>query len=156
MNSINKKSLKYLKDKFLVILQFFIIALHFIEIKNVNNRITFKEISILDMGGYFLIAVGLILILISVKELGKNISPFPIPRVNSVLITSGIYSKIRHPMYYSLLIISIGFFILSLTIYKLILTISLGIVIFIKIKLEEEYLNNKFKKYKSYINKTKF
>ena len=80
----------------------------------------------------------------------------PKPKENSILITNGIYSKLRHPMYYALIIISIGFLLKNLSIYNLTLTLLLGMVIKCKIKLEEEYLINKFKKYKTYRINVKF
>ena len=93
--------------------------------------------------------------LVSIKDLGKNLSPFPRPINNSNLVTTGIYRFTRHPMYYSLIFISIGFFIIKLSIYYLFLTISLALIIKFKIALEEKYLMNKFKNYLPYKNEVK-
>ena len=90
------------------------------------------------------------LIIVSVKELGKSLSPMPRPKENSKLITSGIYSIFRHPMYYSLIIISFSLFIKSFSIYNLILSILLTFIITNKIKIEEEYLIRKFNNYTLY------
>ena len=79
----------------------------------------------------------------------------PRPKENSKLITSGIYKLFRHPIYYSLIIISLCFFIKSLTIYYLILSILLTFIISNKIKIEEEYLTKKFHNYNSYKNEVK-
>ena len=57
--------------------------------------------------------------LVSIKDLGRNLSPFPRPINNSNLVTTGIYRFTRHPMYYSLIFISIGVFIIKLSIYYL-------------------------------------
>ena len=140
----------------LVILQFFIIILHFIklqflpkmEIIEVNSKFIFL--------GFLIIIIGLIVMLIAIKDLGSNLSPFPRPIVNGNLITSGIYRSIRHPMYYSLILISFGFFITQLSFYHLSLTISLALVIKYKIILEEKYLNKKFKNYFLYTEKVKY
>ena len=94
--------------------------------------------------------------LIAIKDLGNNLSPFPKPIVNGKLITTGIYSLIRHPMYYSLLLVSFGFFITKLSFYHLCLTISLALIIKLKIILEEKYLNKKFKNYFIYTDKVKY
>ena len=93
--------------------------------------------------------------LVSIKDLGRNLSPFPRPINNSNLVTTGIYRFMRHPMYYSLIFISIGFFIIKLSIYHLFLTISLALIIKFKIALEEKYLMNKFKNYLLYKNEVK-
>ena len=93
--------------------------------------------------------------LFSIKDLGRNLSPFPRPINNSNLVTSGIYRFTRHPMYYSLIFISIGFFVIKLSIYYLFLTISLALIIKFKIALEEKYLINKYKNYLLYKNEVK-
>jgi len=89
-----------------------------------------------------------------IKFIG-DLSPFPRPINNSKLVTTGIYRFTRHPMYYSLIFISIGVFIIKLSIYYLFLTISLALIIKFKIALEEKYLMNKFKNYLLYKNEVK-
>ena len=94
--------------------------------------------------------------LVAIKDLGRNLSPFPRPLANSNLVTSGIYRFTRHPMYYSLIFISFGFFIIKLSIYYLFLTLSLALIIKFKITLEEKYLKNKFENYLLYKNEVKY
>ena len=106
--------------------------------------------------GYLIIIIASILLLLAIKDLGRNLSPLPRPKNNSNLITTGIYRFVRHPMYYSLIFISFGFFITKLSIYYLFLSISLGLLIKFKIALEEEYLKNKFKNYLLYKNEVKY
>ena len=96
------------------------------------------------------------MLLVAIRDLGRNISPFPRPINNSNLVTTGIYRFTRHPMYYSLLFISFGVFITKLSIYYLSLSISLGLIIKLKIALEEQYLNNKFKNYFLYKSEVKY
>ena len=93
---------------------------------------------------------------IAIKDLGSNLSPFPRPITNGKLVTKGIYGFTRHPMYYSLIFISFGVFIIRLSIYYLFLTLSLASIIKFKIILEEKYLNNKFKNYVLYKNDVKY
>ena len=143
------------KDFLLVISQFIIIALHFIKFNLFNQKLIQGEFLTLNYISNFLIALSLIIIVFSSKDLGKSLSPMPRPKENSKLITSGIYSFFRHPMYYSLIIISFSFFLKSLTIYNLILSILLTFIISNKIKIEEEYLTKKFHNYTSYKNEVK-
>ena len=140
----------------LVILQFIIITLHFIELEFLPNKEIMQVNFIFSFLGFLLIIISSIIMLIAIKELGSNLSPFPKPKVNSNLITSGIYRLIRHPMYYSLILISFGFFITKLSFYHLCLTISLALIIKLKIILEEKYLNKKFKNYFLYTDKVKY
>ena len=143
------------KEFLLVISQFIIIALHFIKFNLFNQKLFQGEFLTFIYISNFLITLGLIIIVFSAKDLGKSLSPMPRPKENSKLITSGIYRFFRHPMYYSLIIISFSFFIKSFTIYNLILSILLTFIISNKIKIEEEYLTKKFHTYTSYKNEVK-
>ena len=138
------------KEFLLVISQFIIIALHLIRFNLFNQKLIQGEFLPIIYISNFLIFLALITILFSAKDLGKSLSPMPRPKENSKLITSGIYRLFRHPMYYSLIIISFSLFIKSLTIYNLILSILLIFVISNKIRIEEKFLTRKFIKYYSY------
>ena len=142
-------------DLMLVFLQFFIISLHFFKWESLPQKQIIQASPFSYYLGILIIIIALIIILVSIKDLGRNLSPFPRPINNSKLVTSGIYRFMRHPMYYSLIFISIGVFIIKLSIYYLFLTISLALVIKFKIALEEKYLMNKFKNYLLYKNEVK-
>jgi len=151
-----KRFLKKSYEFSLVLLQFFIIILHFIQLEFIPKKEIMQVNFIFSFVGFLLIIISTIVMLISIKDLGSNLSPFPRPIVNGNLTTSGIYSFIRHPMYYSLILISFGFFITKLSFYHLCLTISLALIIKFKIILEEKYLNKKFKNYFIYADKVKY
>ena len=148
--------LRSTKKEFLVVIsQFIIIALHLIKFNLLNQKLIQGEFLTLNYISNFLITLSLIIIVFSVKELWKSLSPMPRPKENSKLITSGIYRLFRHPMYYSLIIISFSFFLKSLTIYSLILSMLLTFIISNKIKIEEEYLKKRFHNYTLYKNEVK-
>ena len=140
----------------LVFLQFFIISLHFFQWELLPQKQIVRVSPISYLTGILIIIFSLIIMLVAIKDLGRNLSPFPRPMNNSNLVTSGIYRFTRHPMYYSLIFISFGVFIIKLSIYHLFLTISLALIIKFKIILEEQYLNNKFKNYLLYKNEVKY
>jgi len=139
----------------LVFLQFFIISLHFFKWEFIPQKQIIQSSPFSYFLGILIIIIAFIIMLVSIKDLGRNLSPFPRPINNSNLVTTGIYRFTRHPMYYSLIFISIGVFIIKLSIYYLFLTISLALIIKFKIALEEKYLMNKFKNYLIYINEVK-
>ena len=151
-----KEFLKASSEIILVVLKFLIIILHFIKLD------FFPEIEIMQVNfifcfvGFLIIIIASIIMLKAVKDLGNNLSPFPKPIANGNLVTSGIYQFIRHPMYYSLILISLGVFIIKLSFYYLCLTIILVLVIKLKIISEEKYLNNRFKNYFLYRDKVKY
>ena len=140
----------------LVFLQFFIIILHFFQWEFVPQKQIINVSPLSYLVGFLIIIIAFIILLVAIKDLGKNLSPFPRPIINSDLVTKGIYRFTRHPMYYSLIFISFGVFITKLSIYYLFLSLSLGLIIKFKIALEEQYLNNKFKNYLLYKNEVKY
>ena len=148
--------LKASNEIILVFLQLLIIILHFIKFEFLTNLEIIQVSSVFKYLGNLIIMISSFVMLISIKELGTNLSPFPKPIKNGNLITSGIYASMRHPMYYSLISISFGVFITKLSFYYLSLTIFLVLVIKYKIILEEKHLNNKFKNYLLYKQNVKY
>ena len=142
-------------DLMLVFLQFFIISLHFFQLAFLPKKQIIQVSPFSYLLGILIIIIAFRIMLVSIKDLGRNLSPFPKPINNSNLVTTGIYRFTRHPMYYSLIFVSIGFFIIKLSIYYLFLTISLALIIKFKIALEEKYLTYKFKNYLVYKNDVK-
>ncbi len=140
----------------LVFLQFFIISLHFFQWEFIPQKQIIQVSPFSYLVGFLIIIIAFIILLVAIKDLGRNLSPFPRPINKSKLVTKGIYRFTRHPMYYSLVFISFGVFLTKLSIYYLFLSISLGLIIKFKIDLEEQYLNNKFKNYLLYKNEVKY
>ena len=151
-----KVFLKAAYELILVFLQFFMISLHFIQWELIPKKQIIQVTPISYFMGILIIIIAFIIMLVAIKDLGRNLSPFPRPITNSNLVTTGIYRFTRHPMYYSLIFISFGFFITKLSIYYLCLSITLALIIKLKIVLEEQYLNNKFKNYLLYKNEVKY
>jgi len=140
----------------LVFLQFFIISLHFFKWELIPKKQIIQISPISYFIGILIIIIASLIMFVAIKDLGRNLSPFPRPRKNSNLVRTGIYRFIRHPMYYSLIFISFGVFIIKLSIYYLCLLISLALIFKLKIVLEEQYLNTKFKNYLLYRNDVKY
>ena len=140
----------------LVFLQFFIISLHFFQWEIIPQKQIIQVSTFSYLMGFLIIIISCIILLVAIKDLGSNLSPSPRPKKNINLVTTGIYRFTRHPMYYSLIFISFGVFITKLSIYYLFLTTSLVLIIKLKIAIEEQYLNNKFKKYLLYKSEVKY
>ncbi len=151
-----KNFIKAAYEIILVFLQFFIISLHFFQWEFIPQKQIIQVSTLSYLVGFLIIIIAFIILLVAIKDLGRNLSPFPRPINNSNLVTNGIYRFTRHPMYYSLIFISFGVFIIKLSIYYLFLSISLVLIIKLKIALEERYLNNKFKNYLIYKNEVKY
>ena len=91
----------------LVFLQFFIISLHFFKWEYIPEKQIIQVTPFSNFLGFLIIIIAFIILLVAIKDLGRNLSPFPRPNKNSKLVTKGIYRFTRHPMYYSLLFISL-------------------------------------------------
>jgi len=93
---------------------------------------------------------GLVLGLLSFKDLGRNFRVFGAPRRSGTLVTSGIYTYIRHPMYIGV-IMGIGGYVLA---FGSLLAAPLwaGVLIFYVVKAvkEERLLMDKFPEYQEY------
>ena len=148
--------LKVAYEIILVFLQFFVISLHFFKWKFIPEKQIIQVTPFSYFVGVLIIIIAFIILLVAIKDLGRNLSPFPRPIKNSNLVTKGIYRFTRHPMYYSLIFISFGVFITKLSFYYLFLSTSLSLIIKFKIVLEEKYLENKFKNYLIYKNKVRY
>ena len=116
-------------DLMLVFLQFFIISLHFFQLEFIPQIQIIQASPFSYFLGILIIIIAFVIMLVSIKDLGRNLSPFPRPINNSNLVTTGIYRFTRHPMYYSLIFISFGVFITKLSTYYLFLSISPGLII---------------------------
>ncbi len=109
---------------------------------------------ILKAIGTFLFIGGLFLAVKSLWDLGRNLSPLPEPKENSQLVTNGIYRYSRHPLYLSLLIMSMGVTLIKGSLLHLLLLIGLCFLLIKKARREELKLKEVFIEYTSYMDKT--
>lgn len=58
--------------------------------------------------GAALVAIGLGLAASAMRELGPSLSPFPRPRRDATLVTTGAFAHARHPIYGGLIIAAFG------------------------------------------------
>ena len=139
-----------IKDYLFVGLQFILFVFYVL-----NFDIHVVEIpKYLRMIGLTVTVIGGLILIISLLQLSKNLSPFPTPKSNSQLIQTGLYKYIRHPIYTGILISFIGYSFYSESLYKLAITFILLVLFIFKSKYEENKLSEKFSEYSSYKEKT--
>ncbi|TXT34432.1 MAG: isoprenylcysteine carboxyl methyltransferase [Chitinophagaceae bacterium] len=111
---------------------------------------------ILNLKSIGILSPAIILALWAIIAMRKSkLRISPIPANEAILIVSGPYQYIRHPMYSSILLFVIGLLVIHYSIYQLIAVILLLLVLLIKSKWEEQMLLIKFPSYKSYMERTK-
>lgn len=119
------------------------------------------QIGIILVLGIILLIVGGLFRLISRKTLTK--AGFNIVNscklqiiYNQRLITDGVYSHIRHPLYLGEISRNIGFALIFASLYGLVLMIIASVFLIMRIRIEERMLIGQFgKEYRDYMRKTK-
>lgn len=110
----------------------------------------------LSVTGFVLCLFSIIIRQISIKELGPYFSEDIEIKPKHRLIKTGIYKHIRHPIYFSSLLLVMGFPLILNSFYALALVPAAVVVIWIRMELEEKVLLAYFgKEYKEYIKTTK-
>eukprot|EP00193_Tetraselmis_chui_P017103 CAMPEP_0177774764 /NCGR_PEP_ID=MMETSP0491_2-20121128/13711_1 /TAXON_ID=63592 /ORGANISM="Tetraselmis chuii, Strain PLY429" /LENGTH=236 /DNA_ID=CAMNT_0019293225 /DNA_START=225 /DNA_END=935 /DNA_ORIENTATION=+ len=87
---------------------------------------------------------GTVLAGFAFKDLGNSLSPLPKPREGSKLVTTGVYSYARHPMYAGLNLVFLGVALLSGSRAKFLLFLALLVLVDKKASLEERFLAEQF------------
>ncbi len=89
------------------------------------------------------------------RDLGRdNLTPLPHPTDGARLVESGIYRRVRHPIYGSLILGAIGWALLTASTRALLLAAALVPFFGAKATLEERWLEERFSAYAAYRRRT--
>jgi protein-S-isoprenylcysteine O-methyltransferase Ste14 len=105
--------------------------------------------------GVTFILIGALLFTFILISFGQYMTPNPVPRNNSVLKTTGIYRLVRHPMYFTVLVLLIGVILYFQAFYSLVWLVIAFLFLIYKTTREEQYLTQKFPEYSEYKKTTK-
>lgn len=106
------------------------------------------------VGGVLLIAPGIVILVISFKNLGRSLTANPVPLETGKLIETGIYKYVRHPIYTGLLLAMLGSVVQSMDIVKFFVWLALLALLTYKAKFEESLLAKKYPSYVDYMKRT--
>jgi protein-S-isoprenylcysteine O-methyltransferase Ste14 len=135
------------KGKKLVFLQFALIIV--LALFPDNNKVDPR----LSIVGTVMLAIGLAVLFAGFMGLGKSLTANPVPNQDGVLVTKGIYSIVRHPIYLGLLSITLGLVVSSGVWAQIIVWIALAVLLVYKMRWEEVLLTAKYKGYAQYMTK---
>ncbi len=138
------------EDKIFVALQFLVFIAWVLEVDSWRFRISENMHGL----GLIFAVIGLVLILIALLQLNTKLSPFPSPRAGARLITGGVFSFARHPIYSGVLFVAFGISVWLGSGYKLLISLLLFLVFYFKSRYEEERLTEAFPEYPAYKRKT--
>jgi protein-S-isoprenylcysteine O-methyltransferase Ste14 len=100
--------------------------------------------------GSALCAAGLALAALGAFSLGRNVTPFPRPKDDAHLVETGVFSIVRHPIYSGLTLLALGYSLLCASWAGLAATAALFVLLDLKARREERWLNEKFDGYGRY------
>ena len=100
--------------------------------------------------GYGIFIVGIIIALIAAINLGKNLTPLPRPKENAELVQTGLYRLVRHPIYFGVIVLSIGWGLIQQAALVWLYVIVIAIFFDIKSRKEERWLVALFSPYADY------
>lgn len=98
--------------------------------------------------------IGIVGILAAAFTLQRSLTAMPIPKENGKMARQGLYRYVRHPMYTSVLLFSLGIALYSGTLYKYLLVGSLLLLFYLKSSYEESFLSEKYPDYSNYAKVT--
>jgi protein-S-isoprenylcysteine O-methyltransferase Ste14 len=105
--------------------------------------------------GALLLALGAGLVGAGGVGLGTALTAFPAPRGGKALQTTGIYGRARHPMYGGGILIALGWSAIFATVIGLALTAVLALLLELKSRREELWLEQMHADYDDYRRRTR-
>ncbi len=139
-----------LKDFLFVGIQFFLLAIFFIDFANFS----IVEITFFKYPGLVISIFGFLIILIAILQLNKNLTPFPTPIEKGNLIQTGLYKYARHPIYSGIFLAALGMGLFNASLWQISIATLLLILFYFKSNYEETMLNEKYKDYGTYKKST--
>ncbi len=88
-------------------------------------------------------------------NLGTNLTPLPHPKDDSQLVTAGVYSLVRHPIYSGVIFLVLAYSCWQGSLFHAIASIVFFIFFDAKARKEESWLREKFADYEAYRSQVK-
>jgi protein-S-isoprenylcysteine O-methyltransferase Ste14 len=145
---VNNKSRGY----FYVAVQFLLIALLFTAPRQENPYGLFSDV--IGLIGVAVMALGAVVLVTSFVRLGKSLTASPVPKEDGVLVTTGLYARVRHPIYFGLLVLAFGVVLDAGWWPQIVIALMLYFILNIKAQFEEDLLRARYPEYKAYAQKT--
>lgn len=105
--------------------------------------------------GALILAAGGAFGTLGLFTLGRNLSPFPKPIEGGSLVTTGVYSIVRHPIYTGLILGTLGWSLLMSAPVGIVLVVALFVFFDLKSRREEVWLMERYPEYRAYRERVK-
>jgi protein-S-isoprenylcysteine O-methyltransferase Ste14 len=100
--------------------------------------------------GIALIVFGVAVVVVAFNHLGENLTPLPRPRDAGTLVTTGLYRFVRHPIYFGVIVMALGWVLCVQGLLTLLYAAALFVFFDIKSRREEQWLRERFREYADY------
>jgi len=107
-----------------------------------------------SVAGGVMMGGSLVLAARGFRALGRSLGPGPLPQRNHVLVTRGVYSRIRHPLYTSMVLLAAGWAVFTHSWLAGAGTLLLFAILWLKASVEESLLREIYPEYTAYARKT--
>ncbi len=101
-----------------------------------------------------LMTLGLLVMLLAFLQLKSNLTPWPTPKKEGQLVTSGIFGAVRHPIYSGIFLATAGWASYQGNGYHLLWSVGLLTLFYFKSRYEEKRLQERFSDYRAYQKNT--
>jgi protein-S-isoprenylcysteine O-methyltransferase Ste14 len=88
-------------------------------------------------------------------DLGGSLTPVPRPRADGRLVTTGIYSHVRHPIYAGMILSAIGWSAITRSVAAFAVALLLAALLDAKARREEAWLVERYPAYEDYRRRSK-
>lgn len=135
-----------------VVIQFLLLALLLFGPRHLPTGLAWPQIveRLGQVFAYLLFVPAGLLLLLGLVQLGKNLSVLPHPKKDAVLIETGIFAWVRHPVYGGIILLSLAWACLEASSLMLVYSILLFVFFEFKSKREEKALEQSFQEYSRY------
>ena len=100
--------------------------------------------------GVTFILLAAMMFTVIIISFGQYMTPNPVPRDKASLKTTGFYSIVRHPMYFTVLVLMLGVVLYFQAFFSLVWLPILFIFFMVKASMEEKFLKQKYPEYQAY------
>ncbi|MDA7640065.1 isoprenylcysteine carboxylmethyltransferase family protein [Opitutaceae bacterium] len=140
----NSKGVAFVTMQLLLIIAYFLVP----------NPITISIFNPIAIASGIAAIFGITLTTLATIQLNTRLSPLPQPKANAVLIHTGTYKYIRHPIYSGLFLFAFGWALYDGNLMRLIIACTLLVLFNLKARYEEQLLEVVFDDYPAYKAKT--
>ena len=137
------------KGMLLVILQFYFLIL--LTVFAGTDQTGWGSLTVaIRVVGLILLVPAVYVVIAGLRGLGKALAANPVPRDEGELVTSGIYARMRHPIYSGLMLAGLALVLQSGPMPHVLYWLALVVVLNVKVRFEERLLAAKYAGYHSY------